>query len=571
MEKGSKWAILIGINRYHESLGSLKYACADCRALRDTLISSQMGFPEDQVLLLDDQEAAEHLPTFANIHSFLGSWLSAPKKEDLVLVYFAGHGRLADGKMHLVPSDATLSSLHTLGIPLQQVQDVIERCKSERKLLVLDACHSGAGRDICVMTGGMQRELASGTGFYTISSCGPDELSHEWDKVGHGVFSHFLSEGLKGGCSIGPDGRLTVDRLYEWVHERVAKWAAQHRCSQTPQRFSKGSGTIVLAQSAPDHAAMAEQYRREAEEAKARLAEMEARETKERLADTEKRKLHEAMTEDARKFLAENPKLTGAALFVKWRKHARKHFAEIAAMVDVDKVLFDEREKFFAGRVSNVTVKGNLRLVVVPPGVKTTIYINDELAGKSGNVFSLPAGRHELRVIPENMEWGTSKHVVAITPGKQERIVIRLRRSVSKNALLSFLAVVLWGLIVALPGFLLIPVGTGLDIFSEVNLGAYSRGIFFSFPISIVNALILGGIVASTRGLVLGHECDFLSLRGMLLAIQVVVCTIAAWAFGYILLLRHVFVFWALGTSLLAGILFCLVPWHGQYKNRDVL
>ncbi len=290
-DSSSKWAILIGIDKYHESLGSLKYAGADCRALRDTLVSGPLGFPDDQVLLLDDTADAEHRPTFANIHNTLGSWLAAPKEDDLVCVYFAGHGRLVDGKTYLVPGDATLSSIHTLGIPLRNVQDVLERCKAKRKLLVLDACHSGSGRDVAAMPGDMATALAAGTGFYTISSCGSEERSHEWDEVGHGVFSHFLAEALRGGCSPAADGRLTVDRLYEWVHDRVAKWAAQHRCAQTPQRFAQGAGTLVLAQSAPDYAALAEQYRREAEEAKARLAEAELRECRSRTNQNKSKKI----------------------------------------------------------------------------------------------------------------------------------------------------------------------------------------------------------------------------------------------------------------------------------------
>ena len=254
MGEGSKWALLVGIDKYHESLGSLKYAGADCRALHDVLVSGPLAFPEDQVLLLSDDTDDEHLPTFSNIHSFLGSWLAAPKEYDLVFVYFAGHGRLVDGKNYLVPGDATLSSLHTLGIPLKHVQDFMEQCKAKRKLLILDACHSGAGRDVAVMAGEMQTALAQGTGFYTISSCGADELSHEWDAKGHGVFTHFLTAALRGECSPPADGRLTVDQLYDWVHERVAKWAAQHRCIQTPRRFAQGEGTLVLSESMPKRA-----------------------------------------------------------------------------------------------------------------------------------------------------------------------------------------------------------------------------------------------------------------------------------------------------------------------------
>lgn len=282
-----KWALLIGTDQYHESLGPLKYAGADCRLLRDTLVNGLLGFPEDQVLLLDDTQDAEHRPTFANIHSVLGSWLAAPGEDDLVLVFFAGHGRLVDGSTYLAPGDATLASIHTLGIPLRHVQDVMERCKARRKLLVVDACHSGAGRDVAVMSACMQEALAGGSGFYTIASCGPEELSHEWVEKGQGVFTHFLAEALWGGCSPAADGKLTLDRVYEWVHDHVAKWAALHRCSQTPQRFARGAGDIILAEGAPDYAALAEQYRKELDAAKARLAEVELHDIHERIAKKE--------------------------------------------------------------------------------------------------------------------------------------------------------------------------------------------------------------------------------------------------------------------------------------------
>lgn len=285
-----KWAVLIGIDDYHESLGSLKYAGADCRALRETLVSGPLGFPEDQVVLLDDTQETDKRPTFANIHNVLSSWLAVPDEDDLVLVYFAGHGRLVDGKTYLVPGDATLASIHTLGIPLAHAQDVVERCNAKRKLLILDACHSGAGRDVAAMTGEMEALLSEVTGIYTISSCATEELSHEWGDKKRGVFSYYLSEALTGGCSPDASGRLTVDHLYAWVHDHVRKWAAKHGCRQTPQRFTKGAGTVVLGESAPDYAALAEEYRRELEETKARLAETALDETRERVVHQERAK-----------------------------------------------------------------------------------------------------------------------------------------------------------------------------------------------------------------------------------------------------------------------------------------
>ena len=65
----NKYAVLIGVDKYHESLGTLKYAGADCRRLKDVLLNGSLGFEEERMLLLDDTQGDDHKPTFANIHT----------------------------------------------------------------------------------------------------------------------------------------------------------------------------------------------------------------------------------------------------------------------------------------------------------------------------------------------------------------------------------------------------------------------------------------------------------------------------------------------------------------------
>ena len=255
VKKQRKWAVLIGIDSYHESLGSLKYAGADCRRLKEILTGNKLGFDEEHVLLLDDLQAGDRKPTFANIHSWLSSYFAQPGEDDLVLFYFAGHGREMEGKSYLVPADATLATLHTLGIPLTNIQELMTRCKAHNKILIVDACHSGSGRDVALMSSQMEAVLGKAKGMYTIASCAADELSHEWNEKKHGVFSYFLSEALGGEC-VSADGRLTIDNVYEWVHDKVSSWAANHRCKQTPQRFNQGSGVIVISETEPDYKTM---------------------------------------------------------------------------------------------------------------------------------------------------------------------------------------------------------------------------------------------------------------------------------------------------------------------------
>lgn len=246
-KRARQWAVLIGINGYHESLGRLRYSVNDCRRLAEVLTTGDDAFPADQVLVLADDEDDERKPTYANIHSWLASYLAQPDENDTVLVFFAGHGREMDGDSYLVPADATLQTLHVTGIPVSYVQQLLTRCNARQKLLVLDACHSGAGsRDVSTMAAPMMETLSAGKGIYTITSCDVDELSHEWDDKKQGVFSYYLAEALSGSCPPDPHGRITAEAVYDWTFENVRTWSAQHRCSQNPQRFSQGMGQVVL-------------------------------------------------------------------------------------------------------------------------------------------------------------------------------------------------------------------------------------------------------------------------------------------------------------------------------------
>jgi len=241
-----RWAVLIGINGYHESLGRLKYSINDCRRLAEVLTTGDDAFPADQVLVLADDEATERRPTYTNIHSWLASWLAQPDEDDTVLVFFAGHGREMDGKCYLVPGDATLQTIHVTGIPVLYIQELLNRCKARQKVLILDACHSGAGRDVSTMAAPMMETLSAGKGIYTMTSCDVDEVSHEWGEKKQGVFSYYLAEALSGSCPPDAHGRITAEAVYEHVCDCVRRWAARKRCAQNPKRVSAGIGSLII-------------------------------------------------------------------------------------------------------------------------------------------------------------------------------------------------------------------------------------------------------------------------------------------------------------------------------------
>lgn len=231
-------ALVIGVGRYADPQYDLSYARSDAEAMAE-LLGNEFGF--DQVWTLYDNEA-----TRQNLIRFFEQDLQRTEEDDGLLIFFAGHGREMGGKCYLVPGDATLQTIHVTGIPVPYIQELLNRCKARQKVLILDACHSGAGRDVSTMAAPMMETLSAGKGIYTLTSCDVDELSHEWDEKKQGVFSYYLAEALSGSCP--PDGRgqLTVDGIYDWVYDQVTKWATTSRCQQSPRRICQLAGTISL-------------------------------------------------------------------------------------------------------------------------------------------------------------------------------------------------------------------------------------------------------------------------------------------------------------------------------------
>lgn len=88
----NRWAVVIGVGEYeHPNIPRLRYAARDAEAMH-RFLTTEGGYSKDQVLLLTD--STRDKPTLHNIRRALGDYLyRRPGREDMVLIYFAGHGR----------------------------------------------------------------------------------------------------------------------------------------------------------------------------------------------------------------------------------------------------------------------------------------------------------------------------------------------------------------------------------------------------------------------------------------------------------------------------------------------
>lgn len=235
-----RWAIVVGISRYeHDSL-SLKYADRDAEEFYGWLQTpSGGGYPADHIVRLVDQEA-----TTASVTRALRSFLQKPAREDIVVIYFACHGKPDPQRprnIYLLTHDTDPDDIAGTALPMREIDLALrENLLAERVVILADTCHSaaiGAGRrgvtDSAQVNRYLQELSQSKPGVALLTSAEANETALEGEEWGggHGVFTHFLLEGLRGAADRSPaNGTVTVGELFEFVRESVrdATGGSQH-------------------------------------------------------------------------------------------------------------------------------------------------------------------------------------------------------------------------------------------------------------------------------------------------------------------------------------------------------
>jgi uncharacterized caspase-like protein len=241
-------ALLIGNSEYDDpNLARLVSPAVDVNGLADLFRAPEIG-GFDEVTVVINQTAA-------NIRREIARFFSQKKRDDLLLLYFSGHGVLDDrGRLHLAAKDSESDLLSATAIEASFVTDVMDRSFSRRQVLVLDCCHSGA---FAVGTKGVvgasvgTASAFEGKGYGRVVLTATDATQYAWegDKVigeaQNSVFTRHFIRGLQTGeADTDFDGEITLDELFGYVYERVLSETPK----QTPAKWSyKQQGDIILA------------------------------------------------------------------------------------------------------------------------------------------------------------------------------------------------------------------------------------------------------------------------------------------------------------------------------------
>lgn len=258
-----RWAVVIGAARYdNKAIPPLAYSVADAEAVYQTLVGPG-GFRKENVLLLTD--TTERKPTLRNIRYALGTFLArSARRDDMVLIFFAGHGgpeadlrgTERDGlAKYLIPIDADPDDLYATALPMDEIRTIFERIEAERVVAFFDTCYSGAAggrtfaarrmRDVRVDDVFLDR-VAQAKGRVVITASRASEVSVELQELGHGLFTYYLVQGLRGAADANSDGIVSLQELYAYVEREVSRKSRAVGGNQHPVMKGEIEGSLPL-------------------------------------------------------------------------------------------------------------------------------------------------------------------------------------------------------------------------------------------------------------------------------------------------------------------------------------
>jgi hypothetical protein len=250
--------VMVGVADYQNDndthLEDLQFTVNDVKELEKFYRSPNGGavLDENMTVLIDKQASKQ------NILQALESTFGKAEPNDLVVFYFSGHGfapKEFNKQLHLLPYDYAIGKQAT-AIHYQEIEKIFEACKADKKLWVMDACHSGAVGVNCGEGSSIAECLShvNTIDIALLTSANAGETSLEiGDELKRGLFSYYLTQGLvqdAKSVDLNGDKLVSILELFQYVQLQTSKNAQIHKLGhqQHPQIIGKVPVQLPLSE-----------------------------------------------------------------------------------------------------------------------------------------------------------------------------------------------------------------------------------------------------------------------------------------------------------------------------------
>lgn len=232
-----RYAVVVGANVGSASDVTLRYAETDATRVYDVL-KDLGGFRAENMLLLRGDDA----DTVRRAIIAMNDRIRARAGPSVLLVYYSGH------------ADAQSLHVGSTPLPLLELEPLVRSSAASFRLLVLDACRSGA---LTRVKGGTSApafairvdERLAGEGAVFLTSSAANEDAQESDELGGSFFTHFLVSGLLGAADTDGDGRVALGEVYRYAYTNTLRETSGTLAGPQHPTFRyelKGEGELTL-------------------------------------------------------------------------------------------------------------------------------------------------------------------------------------------------------------------------------------------------------------------------------------------------------------------------------------
>lgn len=244
--KSNLYLVVIASEKFKNTKFDLAYAEKDATDIANNMSNSK-SFNSVQIKKLFNQSFT--VDSITNLNNFF----SKAGVNDVVMVFFAGHGYLDKDMSYYFPTYYTdFSDPKINSVAYKNFEKIFQQIKPLRKLMFIDACFSGevdedqqliegddnnkkdstravrlagsmfAQSTALEMSKAVFSDLRQNSGATIISSAGGTEAAFEGEKWNNGLFTYCLLNGMKNyKADSNNDKKITLSELQKFVAEEV--------------------------------------------------------------------------------------------------------------------------------------------------------------------------------------------------------------------------------------------------------------------------------------------------------------------------------------------------------------
>lgn len=263
------YILSVGISQYKGDRLKLNYASKDTIDFSRVITASAQklfntnGRQNVHAYTFNTEAGSLRWPAKAEIEKLIDSIAIKAKADDILIIFFAGHGVLqtTEKNFYLLTAEASGFELKgtekEVAISTNELKEWLRKIKANKQVLILDACNSGevvqnlqqlvaTKRDIPADQQRALESLKDKTGTFILSASASGQAAYETSLFGQGLLTYSLLSGIKLGGGLKDNKFVDVTRWFNFASDNVKVLSKDIGGRQNPQILGNASFIVGL-------------------------------------------------------------------------------------------------------------------------------------------------------------------------------------------------------------------------------------------------------------------------------------------------------------------------------------